>query len=144
MVRLLNLWKKNSLEGYCIEMSDVASLFFEDNDYVVQGTLDFEDGPYFHSWLIFNYEKEDYVLDVSLNVLCTKKLYYKLFNPVEYNKVLSSTIKKYFLENICNAEENIIYFPIFKDNVYKSKASILTNIEDRKITSLCLRLYKNV
>ena len=32
----------------------------------------------------------------------------------------------------------------FKDNVYKSKASILTNIEDRKITSLCLRLYKNV
>ena len=142
--KITELMEKNSLEGYCIETSDVASLFFEDNDYVVQGTLDFEDGPYFHSWLIFNYEKEDYVLDVSLNVLCTKKLYYKLFNPVEYNKVLSSTIKKYFLENICNAEENIIYFPIFKDNVYKSKASILTNVEDRKITSLCLRLYKNV
>ena len=81
--KIINLINLNMLEGWCWQSSETCALMFEDTDYVERGNLYFNDNkenPYFHSWINFEFNGEEYVLDPALNFLCLREKYFKTFN----------------------------------------------------------------
>ena len=71
---ILELMSSGKLEGWCWQTTESAIVFFNDDDYIERGNLKFEEKTkkYYHSWICFNFNGVEYVLDPCLNFLCKK------------------------------------------------------------------------
>lgn len=120
---ILNLMKKEKLEGWCFETTESSISFFKDNDCIERGVLflDSYTPIYYHSWISFKYEGKDYVFDPCLNVICEKKYYYYLFKAKIKSRINSKIVKKELLKLISapktkyNPEVEYLVDELFKE-----------------------------
>ena len=81
----MDLMKLGLLEGWCWQTTETAIMFLNDEDYIERGNLIFErysdvnEYKYFHSWICFKYNNEEYIFDPCLDLLCKRNLYHKIF-----------------------------------------------------------------
>lgn len=107
---VFELMEKNKLLCTCFQTSETIAALLDDDDYVERGIItrggiiDKQHG-YNHSWVCFFYEGIEYVLDASLNILCTKENYYKSFNPECYAKVEAKAIKEELIRQLTSPRE---------------------------------------
>ena len=102
---VMELMKKELLEGWCWQTTETSVIFLNDDDYVERGNLHFEnDKLYYHSWINFKYKNIDYVFDPCLNILCKRNLYLKIFTPEIKTKIFSKTIRTYLIDSIKNSK----------------------------------------
>lgn len=101
--KALELMKKGLLEGWCWQTTETAIVFFNDSDYITRGNLTFSPHKkYYHSWICFNFECEEYVFDPCLDLLCKKKLYDKIFEIEIMGKVSAKQVREELLSCIAN------------------------------------------
>ena len=89
--KAIDLISSNMLEGWCWQSSETCGLMFKDTDYVERGNLYLNEDKsreYFHSWINFEFNNQEYVLDPALNILCLREKYFKTFD-VELKGVVS-------------------------------------------------------
>ena len=98
---ILDLMKQGYLEGWCWQTTETSIIFFNDEDYIERGDLTFEkDSYYYHSWICFKYEKEEYILDPCLNLLCKKDLYHKIFEVNIKGRVTAKQVRDELIAKI--------------------------------------------
>lgn len=106
---LFELMVKGNLMGWCWQTTESAIVFFNDEDYIERGNLylDNKTPKYYHSWICFKYNNEEYILDPCLTLLCKKKEYEKMFNPEVIVKIKAKNVKEELINQITNAPEDI-------------------------------------
>lgn len=77
---VIDLMKRGTLEGWCWQTTNTSIIFFQDEDYISRGNLYFDkEQIYYHSWVCFKYNNQEYVFDPCLNICCKKSLFDKVF-----------------------------------------------------------------
>lgn len=104
---LFELMVEGKLMSWCWQTTETAIVFFNNNDYIERGNLyiDKKTPQYYHSWICFTYDNEEYILDPCLTILCKKKEYEKMFNPNVKAKILAKDVKEELIKQITNAPE---------------------------------------
>ena len=99
---LFELMKNEKLEGWCWQTTESAIVFLNDDDYIERGNLKFDERTkeYYHSWICFNFDNEEYVLDPCLNLLCKKSDYSKIFEVNVKGKVSAIEVKKELIKQV--------------------------------------------
>lgn len=98
---ILYLMTEGYLEGWCWETTASAICFFQDKDYINRGYLKFsEHKDYYHSWIVFTYDGEEYVFDPCLNILCKKEMYDKVFEVNVLGGATAKQVREYLLQEI--------------------------------------------
>ncbi len=71
---LFELMSAGKLEGWCWQTTESAIVFLNDDDYIERGNLKIDDRipGYYHSWICFQFNGTEYVLDPCLDFLCKK------------------------------------------------------------------------
>lgn len=105
---LFELMHVDKLNGWCWQTTESAIVFLNDDDYIERGNLYFdEDTPkYYHSWICFNYNEIEYVLDPCLNFLCKKEDYSKIFEVDVKAKVSAKAVKEELVRQITIPKED--------------------------------------
>lgn len=105
---LFELMSLGNLMGWCWQTTESAIIFFNDDDYIERGNLYFDKytPDYYHSWICFNYNGVEYVLDPCLNFLCKKKDYTKIFETDIKGKVYAKDVKEELLKQVTSSKEN--------------------------------------
>ena len=113
---LFELMYNGKLEGWCWQTTESAIVFLNDDDYIERGNLYFNEreNKYYHSWICFNYDGTEYVLDPCLNFLCKKKDYSEIFEADVKGKVSAKAVKEELIRQITA--------PKVKDNSEASKS----------------------
>ncbi|MDD3392101.1 MAG: hypothetical protein PHE54_00920 [Bacilli bacterium] len=115
----MNLMKKGVLEGWCWQITETAILFLDDESYIERGNLIFSKyNLYYHSWIIFNYQSQDYVFDPCLQILCKKEIYQECFEPELKGTVTAKQVRKYFIDYVFNSFKKENYSKI--ENIMKT------------------------
>lgn len=166
---LLDLMNKNSLDGWCWETTETAIVFLNDDDYILRGYLNLSQRQpnYYHSWICFKYDNEEYVLDPCLNIICFKEEYDKIFNTIVMGKVTGKEVKEELIKQIeeygdklinnkalasihkllkSHAKNDIIEVRVEANEdvntpLYRNGAGYRTKIEDGKIKKLTAHYY---
>ncbi len=158
--KALDLINNNLLEGWCWQSSETCALMFKDTDYIERGVLYFDENKtreYFHSWICFEFDGKEYILDPALNFLCLKEKYFRTFN-VELTGVVSvKDLKKEFKTRIKNEKQKLISMGNYKGiknhlvliegvedifaPFFRSDVGFITKIENNEIQSLEARYY---
>ncbi len=104
---LFELMLTQKLMGWCWQTTESAIVFLNDNDYIERGNLYFDESnpKYYHSWICFNYNGTEYVLDPCLNFLCKKKIYSKIFETDVIGKVSAKDVKEELVRQITTPKE---------------------------------------
>ena len=79
---------------------------------------------YYHSWICFNYNGIDYILDPCLNILTKKNYYERIFNTEIITKINAKEVKKTFVNGVKNykpKDYSDSYIPEFLKELYKQK-----------------------
>lgn len=99
LFELMHAWK---LEGWCWQTTESAIVFLNDDDYIERGNLKFDERTkeYYHSWICFNFDNEEYVLDPCLNLLCKKDDYSKIFEVDVKGRVSAKDVKEELIRQI--------------------------------------------
>lgn len=99
---LFDLMKDGQLEGWCWQTTESVIVFLNDNDYIERGNLklDEKNPEYYHSWVCFNYNGIEYVLDPCLNYLCKKGDYYKIFDVDIKGKVSAKAVREELIKQV--------------------------------------------
>ena len=99
---IMDLMLKEKLEGWCWQTTESAIVFFQDYDYIARGELYLDDynPKYFHSWICFKFEENEYVFDPCLNIVSTKDDYNKLFRPKIKGMVSAKIVKQELLKQM--------------------------------------------
>lgn len=99
---LFELMKNEKLEGWCWQTTESAIVFLNDDDYIERGNLKFDERTkeYYHSWICFNFDNEEYVLDPCLNLLCKKSDYSKIFEVNVKGRVSAKDVKEELIRQI--------------------------------------------
>ncbi len=98
---VLKLSSSDSLIGRCWESTQTCSLFFEDGDFIERGVVALGNDPfYYHSWICFSLDGQEYVFDPALNHIAKKELFYQKLNPRVRSRVSVKQVKDYFLKFI--------------------------------------------
>ncbi len=99
---IFELMSDGILEGWCWQTTESAILFFDDDAYIERGFLQFGYGypDYYHSWICFQFEGEEYVFDSCLAILCKKEDYYKTFLVEAKGSVSAHDVKKELLKQM--------------------------------------------
>lgn len=99
---LFELMKNEKLEGWCWQTTESAIVFLNDDDYIERGNLKFDERTkeYYHSWICFNFDNEEYVLDPCLNLLCKKDDYSKIFEVDVKGRVSAKDVKEELIKQI--------------------------------------------
>ena len=99
--QVLELMENNKLEGWCWQTTESIILFLDDDDCIERGNLYFNNNkPYYHSWVCFKYNNDEYVLDACFNILCKKQEYIDNFHTEVLGKVTAKEVKKEFIKQI--------------------------------------------
>ncbi len=104
---LFELMPVGKLMGWCWQTTESAIVFLNDDDYIERGNLYFDERTpkYYHSWICFHYNKEEYVLDPCLSFLCRKEDYSKIFKPDVKGKVSTKAVKDELIRQITTSKE---------------------------------------
>lgn len=98
------LMKKKGLLGICYQTSETIAALLNDDDYIERGCITrgglADTHGLDHSWVCFKYNDVEYVLDASLNILCTRDDYYAAFTPMRYAKVDALSIKEELIRQL--------------------------------------------
>lgn len=99
---LFELMPVGKLEGWCWQTTESAIVFFNDNDYIERGYLNFDENTprYYHSWICFNFNGTEYVLDPALSFLCKKEDYSKIFESDVRGKVSAKDVREELIRQI--------------------------------------------
>lgn len=99
---IFELMPTRILEGWCWETTESAIVFLNDEDYIERGNLklDKQTPEYYHSWICFKFDDNEYVLDPCLNLLCQKKDYTKLFETETKGRVTAKKVKEELIRQI--------------------------------------------
>ena len=99
---LFTLMSEENLLGWCWETTESAIVFFNDDDYIERGYLYIDEKmtKYYHSWICFNYNGVEYVLDPCLNILCKKRYYSKIFKTKVLAKIYAKAVKDELIRQI--------------------------------------------
>ena len=77
---IIELMNRGLLEGWCWETTESAIMFLESTDYIERGNLKFnQHRNYWHSWICFTFEGEEFAFDPCLRILIEKPIYYHIF-----------------------------------------------------------------
>ena len=111
---IMELMNKDLLRGWCFQTTEIASLFLDDDSYIIRGVLKLNrNKKYYHSWIVFSYNNKDYVFDPCLNFVTTRDFYDKVFDVEIRGKVSSGSVKECFVDYVTNS----IKKSRFKENV---------------------------
>ncbi len=104
---LFGLMKAGKLEGWCWQTTESAIIFLNDEDYIERGNLILEENrpKYYHSWICFNYNDTEYVLDPCLNFLCKKSDYSRIFETEVRGKVSAKAVKEELIRQVTTPKE---------------------------------------
>lgn len=129
--KILDLMFDGLLEGWCFETTEAAIVFLNDYDYIERGYIYInEQNPcYYHSWINFKYNDFEYVLDASLNFLCTKENYIKLFNPEVTGLVFSLMVKDELIKQI-NNKKNVSKISSFRNFLMENNQEYIKKNKD--------------
>jgi len=101
---VIELMNKKGLLGICYQTSETIAVLLNDDDYVERGIIArgglTNSYGLDHSWVCFKYNGVEYVLDASLNILCTRDDYYAAFSPMRYAKINAETIKEELIRQL--------------------------------------------
>ena len=132
---IIELMNKKLLEGWCFQTTEIASLFLDDDSYIIRGVLRLnKNKKYYHSWIVFNYKDVDYVFDPCLNFVTTKDFYDEVFDIEIKGKVSSFAVKNCFVDYVYNEMDNKsikkdVNGPLYRNNGVSYKIEL----EDNKI-----------
>ena len=99
----LYLMKRNLLEGWCWQTTESTIIFFNDDDYICRGNLKLDKNTiYYHSWICFKYEHNEYIFDPCLNILCKKKIYDKVFQTSIKSTISAKIVKDDLIYKLLN------------------------------------------
>ena len=74
---IMDLMYLGLLEGWCWQTTESAIVFLKDDDFIERGNLKLEPHKdYWHSWISFNFDGENYVFDPCLRILIEKNLFF--------------------------------------------------------------------
>lgn len=100
---VLELMQRGLLEGWCWQTTETSIVFLNDNDYIERGNLKFgEYKSYYHSWICFVFDNEEYVLDPCLDLLCKKSLYSKIFETEVKGKSTAKEVRDFLIDCVLN------------------------------------------
>lgn len=104
---LFQLMPVGKLMGWCWQTTESVIVFLNDDDYIERGNLYFDERTpeYYHSWICFNYNGIEYVLDPCLSFLCKKDDYSKIFETDVKGKVSSKAVKEELIRQITAPKE---------------------------------------
>lgn len=140
-----DLMKQGKLEGWCFQTTESSIVFFNDDDYIERGYLNFEKckEKYYHSWICFKFDNMEYVFDPSLNILCKKIDYIKVFEVEVLSQIDAKVVKKELIDNIKNSNEEFIVRCSENINspLYRNNSGYRGEIIDNKIKRLCVYYY---
>lgn len=104
---LFQLMSVGKLMGWCWQTTESVIVFLNDDDYIERGNLYFDERTpeYYHSWICFNYNGIEYVLDPCLSFLCKKDDYSKIFETDVKGKVSSKVVKEELIRQITAPKE---------------------------------------
>lgn len=140
-----DLMKHGKLGGWCWQTTESSIVFFNDDDYIERGYLVFDKKreKYYHSWICFNFDDIEYVFDPSLNILCKKIDYTKVFEVEVLSQINAKLVKKELIDNIKNSNEEFIVRCSENINspLYRNNSGYRGKIIDNKIKKLCVYYY---
>ncbi len=119
---LFDLMTRGRLEGWCWETTESVTVFMNDDDYIERGNLRFDKkcNKYYHSWVCFKFNGDEYVLDPCFDFICKKDLYYKLFEIVVMGHVTAKEVKEALIKQMTMFNEvkrqNLVTFNNFLEN----------------------------
>lgn len=100
---IMDLMQKEELKGWCWQTTETAILFLNEDSYIQRGNLTFDEKEiYYHSWIVFNFNRKEYVFDPCLNLLCRKNIFDKVFDVEVKGQVSAKEVKDFFIEYITN------------------------------------------
>lgn len=168
---LFELMPVDKLEGWCWQTTESAIVFLNDDDYIERGILKFDKKTpnYYHSWIVFNFNGAEYVLDPCLNFLCKKSDFSKIFEIDVKGKVTAKTVREELIRQVTTPKQRDKSFEAFmklvlgdsyesyietkKDEVivngpedvntplYRNGAGYKVEIENEKIKKLTVHYY---
>ncbi len=169
---IIELMNRGLLEGWCWQTTESAIVFFEDTDTIERGNLKFQRYKnYWHSWICFTFENQQYIFDPCLQILVEKQVYYHIFevevkgtvtsknvcedliyrikNPkkkVYFSAESERFIKKFFEKYMSERQKNETHISGTEDvnsPMYRNNTGYTATIEDGKITALIAHYYLN-
>lgn len=151
---LFQLMPIEKLMGWCWQTTESVIVFLNDDDYIERGNLYFDERTpkYYHSWICFNYNGIEYVLDSCLNFLCKKDDYSKIFETDVKVKVSAKAVKEELIRRITALKEedssgkmkNEVTVPASVDvnaPLYRNGAKYKIDLEDGVIKKLTVHYY---
>lgn len=143
---LLDLMKQEKLGGWCFQTTESSIIFFDDNDYIERGYLNFEKckEKYYHSWICFKFDNMEYVFDPCLNIICKKIDYIKVFEIEVLSYVSSKIVKKEFIKQMKSSNSEVIVSGVEDVNkpLYRNNSGYKTIIEGNHIKKMNVYFYK--
>ena len=168
-----DLLKKRRFEGWCWQTTEAAIVFFKDDDYIERGNLNLNERntEYYHSWICFKYEDNDYVFDPCLMIICSKEDYHNTLEATVLGSVTAKEVREEVIRQINNhfnsdkeKEKYSFITRFFGDEyyqkcknevvmhgpedvntaLYRNGAGYTTEIEDNKIKKLKVHYYRKI
>lgn len=169
---IINLMKRDLLEGFCFQTTNSSISFFNDDDYILRGNLYFtKEDVYYHSWICFKYKNQEYIFDPCLNICCKRKFYDKTFEVEVKGMVFAKRVRedlinkiKYhnlYRESFKEEQQEVMKFFLNKYGSIKEEESLIIGdsdvfspiyegvvgysnlmLENKKIKSLNAHYYK--
>lgn len=104
---LFELMPVGKLAGWCWETTESAIVFLNDDDYIERGNLRFDERTpeYYHSWICFEFDGTEYVLDPCLSFLCKKSDYAKIFEIDVKGKVSAKAVREELIRQVTAPKE---------------------------------------
>ena len=91
---IMDLMYLGLLEGWCWQTTESAIVFLKDDDFIERGNLKLEPHKdYWHSWISFNFDGENYVFDPCLRILIEKNLFFHLFEVTVYGAATAKEVR---------------------------------------------------
>lgn len=168
----IELLKRGKFEGWCWQTTEAAIVFFNDDDYIERGNLNLNERntEYYHSWICFKYENDEYVFDPCLMIVCLKEEYHNTLEANVLGKVTAKNVREEVIRQINNYHNSDKekekysfitsffgdeYYQKYKNEVvmhgpkdvnaalYRNGCGYTTEIEDNKIKRLKVHYYRN-
>lgn len=138
---LFELMVQGKLEGWCWQTTSSAIVFFNDDDYIERGYLNFDERTpkYYHSWICFNFNRTEYVLDPCFSFLCKKEDYTKIFAADVRGRVSAKAVKEELIKQLTtpkkedDSEAHQIFNSFLKNVLGDSYDSYLERKKDEVI-----------
>lgn len=105
---LFELMPIGKLEGWCWQTTESVIVFLNDEDYIERGFLKLDERTpkYYHSWICFNFDGIEYVLDPCLSFLCKKCDFSKIFENDVKAKVSAKDVREELIRQVTTPKED--------------------------------------